>query len=93
MRNVKRTAGLAVLSAGLAFAAAPAKATDTASLSGCTTMQTQVRTALQSNAQSPNYESALKEQRYGLEFCSNGFYQNGVSHYEQALKLLGVDKT
>lgn len=93
MRYVKWTAGLAGLAGALAIAAIPARATDTASLSGCTTLQSQVRTALQSNAQSPNYDSALKEQRYGLEFCSNGFFQNGVSHYEQALKLLGVDKT
>jgi hypothetical protein len=56
-------------------------------------MQGEVKTALTSNAQSPNYEDAVKQQRYGVEFCNNGFYQNGVSHYEQALKLLGVEKS
>jgi len=93
MRNVKWMAGLVILTGAFAFAASPAGATDTASLSGCASLQDQVKTALQSNAQSPNYENAVKEQRYGLEFCSNGFYQNGVSHYSEALKLLGVDKT
>ena len=93
MRNVKWMAGIAILSGALACAAAPANAADSASLSGCASLQSQVKTALQSNAQSPNYENAVKEQRYGVEFCSNGFYQNGVSHYSEALKLLGVDKT
>jgi hypothetical protein len=62
----------------------------TASLNSCTNMSGQVKSALDSNQQSSNYEAARKESRMGQEYCTNTFYATGVAHYEQALKLLGV---
>jgi hypothetical protein len=53
-------------------------------------MATQTRTALQSNQQSANYEQARKEDGYGRDFCANGMQKEGLQHYAQALKLLGV---
>ena len=93
MRYINLAASFVVLSGTLAFAASSAGAAQTASLSGCTELQDQVKSALESNAQSPNYHEAVKQQRYGVEFCSNGFYQNGVAHYTEALKLLGADRS
>ena len=93
MRYVQFAAGLAILSGALSFAASSAGAAETADVSGCNGMQEQVQTALQSNAQSPNYDDAVKQQKVGAEFCSHGFYRNGVAHYAQALKLLGANKT
>jgi hypothetical protein len=89
MRFVHLAASIAVLSGTLAFAAS-ASAEETASLGTCATMQDQVKAALASNSQSPNYETAVKEQRYGVEFCGQGFYRNGVAHYSEALQLLGA---
>jgi hypothetical protein len=89
MRFVHLAASIALLSGAVAFAA-PASAENSANLGSCATMQDQVKAALSSNAQSPNYATAVKEQRYGLEFCSEGFYRNGVAHYSQALQLLGA---
>ncbi|MGD0190481.1 MAG: hypothetical protein ABSD74_07055 [Rhizomicrobium sp.] len=91
MRFVHLAASIAVLSGTLALAV-PASAQDSANLGTCATMQDQVKAALSSNSQSPNYENAVKEQRYGLEFCSEGFYRNGAAHYSQALRLLGAQQ-
>lgn len=92
MRHLTSTFGIAALSGTLAFAVLPASAQPTASQSGCVEMQTQVKEALAGNAQSANYEDAVKQQRYGTEFCTRGFYQGGIAHYAEALKLLGVSK-
>lgn len=92
MRYVNWAVGVAALSGTLALAAAPAGAQPTASMSGCVEMQNQVKTALAQNGQSPSYEDAVKQQRYGTEFCNSGFYQNGLAHYAEALKLLGVSQ-
>jgi hypothetical protein len=56
----------------------------------CSSMATQTRTALQSNHQSANYEQARKEDGYGRDFCDHGMQKEGLQHYAQALKLLGV---
>jgi hypothetical protein len=56
-------------------------------------MASQVRTALTDNAQSANYQDAVKQQRYGRDFCANSFYKTGVDHYAEALRLLGVSKS
>jgi hypothetical protein len=56
----------------------------------CVSMATETRTALQSNQQSANYEQARKEDGYGRDFCDHGMQKEGLQHYAQALKLLGV---
>lgn len=61
-----------------------------ASVSSCLKLSDQVKTALQNGQQSANYDSAKKEGRYGLEYCNNAFYAQGIQHYERALQLLGV---
>jgi len=87
----------AILAAGVVaavgFGPLNASATQSASLSGCIDMADQVKSALASNPQSPNFTEAHKQQGYGREFCANGLYQNGVDHYAQALKLLGAQKS
>jgi hypothetical protein len=86
MRNVYLAAiGLsAMLAMGTSANAADASA------STCVSLASQVRTALASNQQSANYEAAVKESRYGRDFCANAQPRVGTAHYAQALKLLGV---
>ncbi len=93
MRFVRLAASIAILSGTFAFAASAATTEQAANLGSCAAIQGQVKTALASNAQSPNYETAVKEQHYGLEFCANGFYKNGVTHYAEALRLLGAQQS
>ena len=91
MRNLKLAAGVAILCSTLAVGAASADA-QTASVSGCLDMAQQVKAALVTNAQSANYQEAVKQQGYGREFCNNSYYRNGIDHYSRALALLGVSK-
>jgi hypothetical protein len=93
MRNLSIAASAAVLCGSLAFGAASANAEETASMSGCLDMASQVKNALASNEQSSSYRDAVKQQGYGRDFCANGLYKNGVAHYAEALRLLGVSKT
>jgi hypothetical protein len=90
MRNLKLATGVAVLcsvlTAGAANAAAP-------TANGCFDMAQQVKVALAANAQSPNYQEAVKEQNNGLSFCNESFYQYGINHYSHALTLLGANKS
>jgi hypothetical protein len=90
MRFLNLAAGVAVLSlaAGSAFADS-----QPATLSGCLAAAHEVKGALDANAQSPNYEDAVAQQRYGLEFCTNNFYAKGIEHYNHALTLLGSNKS
>ena len=53
-------------------------------------MATQVKSAVEANGQSANLADARKEQSLGRDWCSNGLYDRGISHYERALDLLGV---
>ena len=92
MRNLKLATGVAVLCSTLVAGAASASA-QTASVTGCLDMAHQVKAALDANAQSPNYQEAVKEQGYGRDFCTNTFYQSGINHYNHALELLGVNKS
>ncbi len=85
MLNTKWTA-IAVLSSGLVFAGA-ASAAD---MGACAHMATQVKSAVEANGQSANLADARKEQSLGRDWCSNGLYDRGISHYERALDLLGV---
>jgi hypothetical protein len=93
MRTLSLVASIAVLCGSVAFGAASASAEQTASLSDCVGMAGQVKTALTDNAQSPNYQDAVKQQGYGRDFCGNSFYKTGVDHYAEALRLLGVAKS
>jgi hypothetical protein len=90
MRSVKFAALAAAVCVGLGVTAASAADQQVASVQTCLSLATQVKTALEANAQSPNYDDAVKEKKYGLEFCNASFYAKGVSHYDRALQLLGV---
>lgn len=90
MRKVVLIAGVV---AGMGFGALNASAEQSASISGCINMADQVKSALAGNPQSPNYQEAVKQQLYGRQFCASGLYRNGLNHYEQALRLLGADKS
>lgn len=92
MRTLSLAASIAVLCGSAAFGMTSASGEQTAKLSDCVGMASQVKTALSDNAQSPNYQEAVKQQGYGREFCNNGLYPSGVAHYAEALKLLGVSK-
>jgi hypothetical protein len=92
MRNLKLATGIAILCSTLVAGAASADS-QTASLTGCLDMAHQVKDALAANAQSPNYQEAVKEQGYGRDFCTNTFYQSGINHYNHALELLGASKS
>lgn len=93
MRLLTLTVSAAALCASVGFGSLPASAEETGSLSGCQKLASQVKQALASNAQSANYEAAVKEKSYGRDFCSNELYARGQEHYEQALKLLGESKS
>ena len=93
MRHFYRAASISIFSGALAVAASSFAFAQDAKLSTCVDMRNQVNTALADNAQSPKYEDAKKQQQYGTEFCGSGLYQNGVSHYAEALKLLGASKS
>jgi hypothetical protein len=92
MRNLKLATGVVLVCSTFVAGAAFADA-QTASVTGCLDMAHQVRTALEANAQSPNYQEAVKEQGYGRDFCNNSYYQVGINHYSHALELLGVNKS
>jgi hypothetical protein len=89
MRSLKWIA-IAVLSSGVAMSAAAAQAAD---FTNCMQMAQQVKTALADNPQSPGYADALKAQINGRDFCSQGLYDQGVSHYAHALTYLGTNKS
>ncbi|HEV2561491.1 MAG TPA: hypothetical protein VGT78_05065 [Rhizomicrobium sp.] len=93
MVKLKFIGGAALVCSVLAFNVASASAAETANLTGCIDQGKQVKTALDANQQSANYSDAVKQQRYGLEFCNSGLYQKGVDHYAQALKLLDPAKS
>ncbi len=88
MRSLKIAASVAALSLGMAVASASAQ--QVANVETCLSSASQVKTALNSNAQSANYEAAMKERNYGLAYCNSGFYEKGVSHYNRALQILGM---
>jgi hypothetical protein len=90
MRNLKLATGVAFLCSALAAGAANAAAP---TANGCFDMAQQVKAALASNAQSPNYQEAVKEQNNAQSFCNESFYQYGINHYSHALTLLGASKS
>lgn len=93
MRVLTLTFSAAALCASVALGSLPAVADETGNSSSCLKMANEVSQALAANPQSANHEAAVKEEIYGRGFCANGFYGHGMEHYEQALKLLGADKS
>jgi hypothetical protein len=93
MRLATVTICAAAVFGSIAFAAAPAVAEETGSLSGCVKLADEVKQALASNMQSASYEAAMKEKGYGRDFCANGLYAHGEAHYSDALRLLGAEKS
>ncbi|MBU6442815.1 MAG: hypothetical protein KGI68_15310 [Alphaproteobacteria bacterium] len=79
-----------VVSAAVAMTALSANAAD-ANANSCLTAAKQVRTALDANKTSPNYDAAMSHRNNGLLACNSGFYKMGVAHYDAALKLLHAD--
>jgi hypothetical protein len=90
MRSMKFAAGLVAVSLGLGMTAMSASAEQVANVSSCLERAAQVKTALNSNAQSANVQQATKEEMYGRAFCNGGFYAKGITAYDHALQLLGV---
>lgn len=88
MRSVNFAMCIAALTLGVTVASANAQ--QVANVESCLSSASQLKTALDANAQSPNYEAAMKERNYALSYCNSGFYAKGVSHYSRALQLLGV---
>ncbi|HEX3665744.1 MAG TPA: hypothetical protein VHU23_10980 [Rhizomicrobium sp.] len=93
MRLLASTISGAALCVSVALGSFPANAEQTGSFSGCQKLASEVKEALASNAQSANYDAAVKEKDYGRDFCTNELYANGEQHYEQALKLLDGSKS
>ena len=92
MRNLKLATGVAILCSALMAGATSAMA-DSATAANCQDMADQVKAALAANAQSPNYQEAVKEKSNGQSFCNESFYQYGINHYSHALQLLGASKS
>ncbi|MBI3678206.1 MAG: hypothetical protein HY243_16475 [Proteobacteria bacterium] len=93
MRIGKWAAAVAIVCSGIVANMAAAGATTDATASNCRDAARQVKTALASNAQSPNYSAATKEKNNGASFCVHEMYADGVAHYDNALKLLGASKS
>lgn len=89
MRSMKFAAGAVAVCLGLGMTLASANAQQVASVSTCLERASQLKTALDGNAQSANYQDATKEGLYGRAFCNNGFYAKGVARYDHALQMLG----
>jgi hypothetical protein len=90
MRSIKLAACVALMTAGVSFAAVSANAAEPATLNTCLDMAAEVKTAMASNMQAASYDDAKKEQNFGRDYCTNSFYARGVAHYSHALQLLGV---
>ena len=81
------------LSLGAAVLSVPASAEQSGNLATCVKLAGQVGQALASNAQSRSYDAAKKEKGYGRDYCASGLYAQGTTHYAEALKLLGAEKS
>jgi hypothetical protein len=90
MHFAKTLAAGAIMALGMNISAASAASDQVANLNSCMKLSDQVRAALDSNQQSANFDDARQQDRYGREYCTNGFYAKGTIHYERALQLLGV---
>lgn len=90
MRIGKWAAAVAIVTSALIANAAAA--TTEVSASDCRDAAREVKAALASNAQSPNYSDAVREKNNANGFCIHEMYSQGVDHYNNALKLLGANK-
>ena len=93
MRFLTIAATTLALSLGATAFSVSASAEESGNLSTCVKLAGQVNQALASNTQSPSYDAAAKEKSYGRDYCATGLYPQGVTHYAQALKLLGADRS
>lgn len=93
MRHLTIAATTFALSLGAAALSVPAGAEESGNLSTCVKLASEVNQALASNAQSPGYEAAKKEKGYGRDYCASGLYPQGTTHYAEALKLLGAERS
>lgn len=93
MRLLTITATTLALSLGAAVLSVPASAEQSGNLATCVKLAGQVSQALASSAQSPSYDAAKKEKGYGRDYCASGLYAQGTTHYAEALKLLGADRS
>ena len=91
-----RVLTIAATTFALSFGAAvsvPANAEQSGSLSTCMKLASEVNQALANNAQSPDRDAAAKEKSFGRDYCASGLYAQGTTHYAEALKLLGAEKS
>lgn len=93
MRLLTLAVSTLALSLGTAALSVSANAEESGNLSACVKLASEVNQALASNAQSPNRDAATKEKSYGRDYCANGLYPQGVTHYAEALKLLGAENS
>lgn len=81
----------AAVIAASSLVAANAYAEDAApTFSNCIKMEKQVKSALETNQQASNYDTAKSELRAGRGYCASGLYQSGLDHFASALKLIGA---
>ena len=93
MRLLTIAATTFALSLGAAALSVSANAEESGNLATCVKLGSEVNQALAGNAQSPSYDAAAKEKSYGRDYCASGLYPQGVTHYAEALKLLGAEKS
>jgi len=93
MRLLTIAATTFALSLGAAALSVAANAEESGNLSTCVKLASEVNQALASNTQSPSYDAASKEKSNGRDYCASGLYPQGVTHYAEALKLLGAEKS
>jgi hypothetical protein len=93
MRLLTIAAATFALSLGAAALSVSANAEESGNLSTCVKLAGEVNQALASNAQSPDYQAAAREKSFGRDYCASGLYPQGTTHYAQALKLLGAEKS
>ncbi len=92
MRFVTQTSFAVVLSvistAALATTSVPSSpvAGSHEDQASCAAAGKQVAAALESN---PNV-AARQEKKMGLEYCNDGYYHQGMTHYARAMELLGT---
>lgn len=89
MRYASIAAG-AALCLGLLNGVATASAEEETTAATCQSMESQVRSAMNTAQQQSNsQQEAQKERATGHQYCARGFYKIGTEHFAQALKLLG----
>lgn len=91
MRYTKPVASAAFILAALAFGTGSVSAGQADNLR-CVRAGKEVRTALDANKTSSNYDAAMAKRSEGIRACNSGFYKMGLERYSEALKLLGADK-